>query len=125
MNPKNENYKTPAQESYSQNTHVEDILKKHLSIVVLCTIRNNSMSGQDIAKEIFFKYHVYISPSAIYSILYSLKDQNLLEIDTVKGDLRTKYYVPTEIGKPAIDKQVKEFKEALEYFIVSLDNRLP
>jgi DNA-binding MarR family transcriptional regulator len=50
-----------------------------------------------------------------------LKDQNLLEIDTVKGDLRTKYYVPTEIGKQIIDIRLREFKEALEYFIICID----
>lgn len=124
MNHETKKAKIQTRESDSQNAQVEDFLKKHLNIAVLCAIRNNSMSGQDIAKEIFFKYHVYISPSAIYSILYSLKDQNLLEIDTIKGDLRTKYYVPTEKGKQVIDIQLREFREALEYFIVCIDNML-
>jgi DNA-binding PadR family transcriptional regulator len=121
MDPENEKHITQARESDSQNVYIEDILKKHLNVAVLSTIRNNSMSGQDIAKELFFKHRVYISPSAIYSILYALKDQNLLEIDTVKGDLRTKYYVPTEIGKQIIDIRLREFKEALEYFIICID----
>lgn len=124
MDPEKEKHITKIRELHSQNVHVEDILKKHLNIAVLCTIRNNSMSGQDIAKEIFFKYNVYISPSAIYSVLYSLKSQDLLEIDTVKGDLRTKYYVPTENGKQAIDKQLREFKESLKYIIECIENRL-
>jgi len=121
MDPENETHITQARESDFQNVYIEDILKKHLNVAVLSTIRNNSMSGQDIAKELFFKHRVYISPSAIYSILYALKDQNLLEIDTVKGDLRTKYYVPTEIGKQIIDIRLREFKEALEYFIICID----
>lgn len=111
-------------DSHIQDNDVEDVVKKHLNIVVLSMIRNNSMSGQEIAKEIFYKYHVYMSPSAIYSILYSLKNQGVLEIDTVKGDLRTKYYVPTEKGNSIIDNRLNEFKETLEYIIECINQKL-
>lgn len=124
MDPEKEKPIVQTRESHSQNIHIEYIIKKHLNIAVLCIIRNNSMSGQDIAKEIFYRFHVYISPSAIYSILYSLKNQNLLEIDTIKGDLRTKYYILTEDGSQSIDKQIREFKEAAEYIIEWIDNIL-
>jgi DNA-binding PadR family transcriptional regulator len=70
MDPENETHITQARESDFQNVYIEDILKKHLNVAVLSTIRNNSMSGQDIAKELFFKHRVYISPSAIYSLYY-------------------------------------------------------
>ncbi|MDD3051596.1 MAG: PadR family transcriptional regulator [Candidatus Cloacimonetes bacterium] len=119
-----EKYIVQTRELPIHNDDVEEMVKKHLNIVVISMIRNNSMSGQDIAKEIFYKYHVYMSPSAIYSILYSLKNQGMLEIDTVKGDLRTKYYVPTEKGRQVIDKRLNEFKETLEYLVTCINKRL-
>jgi DNA-binding PadR family transcriptional regulator len=122
MYPEDEKDIIQTRESYIQND-VEEMIKRHLKITIISIIRNNSMSGQDIAKEIFYKYHVYMSSSAIYSILYLLKNQDVLEIDTVKSDLRTKYYLPTERGKRIIDIRLKEFIETLEYIIVSINQR--
>lgn len=111
-------------ESYFNNDDVEDMIRKHLDIVILCIIRNNSMSGQWIIKEIFYKYHVYISSSAVYPLLYSFRNQGILEIDTIKGDMRTKCYVPTEEGEKIINRRLNEFKEILEYFITCIDYSL-
>lgn len=125
MNLENDNYVVQPTGSPAHNCYVQELIKRHLDIAVLCVIRNNSMSGQDIAKEIFYKHQVYVSPSAIYSLLYSLKNQDILEIDTVKGDLRTKCYVPTEKGKQIITKQLQEFREALMYFLLQINKNLP
>jgi DNA-binding PadR family transcriptional regulator len=124
MDLKDDKFIIQTSEWHYQNDYIEDIVKKHLNVVVLSIIKNNSMSGQYIVKEIFYKYHVYISPSAIYSILYLLKRQGVLEIDTVKGDLRTKCYVPTEKGRQIINKRLNEFKAAFDHIIMCIDERM-
>lgn len=99
------------------NEEVETIIKKHLDVVVLSLIKKKPMCGQDIIKEIFAQFDVFINQSSIYPILYSLKDSNVIEVHPLKGDLRTKIYVPTETGMDLIEEKLNDFALALNYML--------
>ncbi|HII80494.1 MAG TPA: PadR family transcriptional regulator [Methanosarcina sp.] len=99
------------------NEELETIIKKHLDVIVLSLLKKKPMCGQDIIKEIFAQFDVFINQSSIYPILYSLKDRHVIEIHPLKGDLRTKIYVPTEKGMDLIDEKLNDFAIALNYML--------
>ncbi|WP_440955509.1 PadR family transcriptional regulator [Methanosarcina sp. Mfa9] len=107
-------------EEFGSNDEIETIIKKHLNIVVLSLIKKKPMCGQDIIKEIFTQFNVFISQSSVYPILYSLKDKDVIEIHSPKGDLRTKIYVPTEKGEAIINAKINEFALALDYVLSTI-----
>jgi len=48
------------------------IILKHLA-------NNNPMSGYDVIRYLHRKFHVLLSPGTVYSILYTLERENLIE----------------------------------------------
>ena len=56
------------------------IIENFMDIVILRHIwRNQSTSGYDVIKFLHRKFHILTSPGRIYSILYSLERQSLIE----------------------------------------------
>lgn len=104
----------------SQFICTEDIVKKHIEITVLSMLSDRPMSGYDIIKEILAIHGVLISQGTIYSLLYTLKDEGILHVGFVKGDLREKIYSCTQEGKLDIDKRISKFIETEEHFLNSL-----
>ncbi len=101
-------------------TLTEDIVKSHLEIIVLSMLSEKPMSGYDIIKEIFTKYNVLLSQGTVYPLLYSLKEDGIMQSMFTKGDMRTKRYFYTQDGKQATQEKIKEFIYAMEYFLVSI-----
>jgi DNA-binding PadR family transcriptional regulator len=51
-----------------------------MDIIILKHLRNNHpMSGYDVIKYLYKNFHMLPSPGAVYSLLYSLERQNLVE----------------------------------------------
>ncbi len=104
----------------SQFRYKEEIVKKHIEITILSMLSDRPLSGYDIIKEIFARYDVLISQGTIYSLLYTLKDEGILQVRFTKGDLREKIYSCTQEGKQVVDKRIAEFIDADEYFLNSI-----
>ena len=103
---------------------IESLVKKHLEIIVLSILKTEPMCGQDIVKEIFRQYQVFINQSSVYQVLYTLKEKNILEASTIKGDMRSKVYVPTEQGNEMIYLMLDEFVSSMEYLLMTLKEDL-
>ncbi|MBU4373342.1 MAG: PadR family transcriptional regulator [Euryarchaeota archaeon] len=103
-----------------ENPLTEDIVKSHLEIIVLSMLSEKPMSGYDIIKEIFTKYKVLLSQGTVYPLLYSLKEDGIIQSMFTKGDMRTKIYFYTPEGKQTTQKKINEFIYAMEYFLVSI-----
>ena len=103
---------------------IESVVKKNLEIIILSILKIQPMCGQDIVKEIFRQYKVFISQSSVYTILYSLKEKNILEASNIKGDMRSKVYIPTEEGNKIIDAMLDEFISSIEHLVVFLEDNM-
>lgn len=105
-------------------SNIEKVVKKHLDMVVLSIIRAQPMCGRDIVKEIFRQYQVFVNQSSVYSVLYSLEEKNILESSSIKGDMRSKVYIPTEQGNEIIDIMLSEFVFSIEHLLMSLKEEI-
>lgn len=103
-----------------KESDIENLVKKHLEVVVLSILKTQSMCGQDIVKEIFRQYQVLINQSSVYQVLYTLKEKNILEASNVKGDMRSKVYTPTNQGNEIIYSILNEFVSSMEYLLMTL-----
>lgn len=103
---------------------IEKTVKKHLDMVVLSIIRKQPMCGRDIVKEVFRQYQVFVNQSSVYNILYSFEDKNILEASSIKGDMRSKVYVPTEHGNEIIDAILVEFISSIEHLLMGLKEEI-
>lgn len=101
---------------------IEDIIKSHLEIIILKLLSNRAMCGYDLIKEIYSRYSVLISQGTVYPFLYSLRESGIIQVEPMKGNMRTKLYSVTEEGKHIIEKRFNEFIETEEYFLKSIRN---
>jgi CheY-like chemotaxis protein len=84
---------------------VEEIVRKSLEPLILAFL-HMPMSGYDLLKEIYDRYHVLLPQARVYSALYDLENRGILKVQ-LKG--KSKVYVPTEEGKRYIGKKLKDF----------------
>jgi len=92
---------------------MDAVVKKSLEPVVL-SLLEKPISGYDIVREIYNRYHVLIPQARIYAILYSLEEQGYLEMRT-SG--KSKLYAPTEKGKKYIGQRMNEFKATYQHIL--------
>jgi DNA-binding PadR family transcriptional regulator len=56
------------------------IIKNFMDVIILKHLKNNhSMSGYDVIRLLHRKFHLLTSPGTVYSVIYSLERQNLIE----------------------------------------------
>jgi CheY-like chemotaxis protein len=91
------------------------VVKKSLEPVVL-SLLDKPISGYDIVREIYNRYHVLIPQARIYAILYSLEEQGYLEM---RASGKSKLYVPTETGKKYIGQRMNEFKATYQHILAA------
>jgi DNA-binding PadR family transcriptional regulator len=70
------------------------------------------VSGYEIVHEIHSRHNVLIPQSRIYTILYELERQGILE---VKTSGKSKLYAPTGEGDIYIRQKVNEFKYTFQH----------
>jgi DNA-binding NarL/FixJ family response regulator/DNA-binding PadR family transcriptional regulator len=90
---------------------VDEIVRKSLEPLVL-SILTRPLSGYDIVHEIHSRHNVLIPQSRIYTILYELERQGILE---VKTSGKSKLYAPTGEGDIYIRQKVNEFKYTFQH----------
>ncbi len=98
----------------------EDIVKNHLEVIILSMLIEKSMCGYDLIKEIVSRYNVLISQGTVYPLLYSLKEEGILQVESMKGDMKTKRYSVAPEGRRSIEKKIDEFIRAEESILNSI-----
>ena len=89
------------------------IVKSFMDILILEEINSNAMSGYDVISFIHKKYDILVSAGTVYSLMYSLERDGLLEAAFTK---RRRVYTLTEKGKqnmPTITKASTELRNIL------------
>jgi DNA-binding PadR family transcriptional regulator len=77
----------------------ERIVKNFLDIVIMAELRNGPLSGYDIISYVHNKFHLLVSSGTIYSLLYSVERNDLIEGAWVE---RKRVYKLTEKGEQTI-----------------------
>jgi len=78
----------------------ERIIKSFMDIIILAELRNGSMSGYDVISFIHNKFNLLVSSGTVYSMLYSLERNGLIE---GKWDQRKRVYKLTDKGQKMIE----------------------
>src|SRR3989304_9817894 len=78
----------------------ERIIKNFMDIIIMTELRNGPLSGYDVISYIHSKFNLLISSGTIYSLLYSLERNGLVE---GVWDERKRIYKLTEKGKKTIE----------------------
>ena len=78
----------------------ERIIKNFMDIIIMTELRNGSLSGYDGSSYIHSKFNLLVSSGTVYSLLYSLERNGLVE---GVWDERKRVYKLTEKGEKTID----------------------
>ncbi|HVP26879.1 MAG TPA: PadR family transcriptional regulator [Candidatus Bathyarchaeia archaeon] len=57
----------------------ERIIKNFMDIIVMAELRDGPLSGYDVISFIHNKFHLLVSSGTVYSLLYSLERNGLIE----------------------------------------------
>ena len=77
----------------------ERVVKNFMDVLVMAELRNNPLSGYDVISLIHKKFNLLVSSGTVYSLLYSLERDGLIE---GKFNDRKRVYVLTEKGEKTI-----------------------
>jgi len=100
----------------------ERTIKNFMDLLILVKLNNgHTMSGHDVIATIHNNFHVRISPGTVYSIIYSLERNGLIE---GHWNRRKRVYTITNKGKETI-KTVLNACEKIQKLMASLLNRSP
>jgi len=86
----------------------ERIIKNFLDIIIMSELRNGALSGYDIISYVHNKFQLLVSSGTIYSLLYSLERNGLIE---GVWDERKRTYKLTDKGTHNIDTLLKSNPE--------------
>jgi len=91
----------------------ERIIKNFMDIIILAELRNGPISGYDVISFIHNKFHLLVSLGTVYSLLYSLERNGLIE---GTWNERKRVYKLTEKGK----KTILNANDKIQNFITAL-----
>ena len=77
----------------------ERIIKNFMDIIIMTELRNGPLSGYDVISYIHNKFNLLVSSGTVYSLLYSLERNGLVE---GAWDERKRTYKLTEKGQKTI-----------------------
>jgi len=75
------------------------IIKSFMDVLILAELKNNPVSGYDVIAYIHNKFGILVSSGTVYSLLYSLERENLINGIWAK---RKRVYELTEKGEKTI-----------------------
>jgi DNA-binding PadR family transcriptional regulator len=78
----------------------ERIIKNFMDIIIMTELRNNSLSGYDVISYIHNKFNLLVSSGTVYSLLYSLERNGLVE---GVWEERKRVYKLTQKGEKTIN----------------------
>ncbi|RLI18497.1 hypothetical protein DRO44_00975 [Candidatus Bathyarchaeota archaeon] len=94
----------------------ERIIKNFMDIIILAELRNGAMSGYDVISFIHNKFHLLVSSGTVYSLLYSLERNGLIE---GTWNERKRVYKLTEKGRKTIEI-ILSANDKIKNFVTSL-----
>jgi len=94
----------------------ERIIKSFMDIIILTELRNGPMSGYDVISFIHNKFRLLVSSGTVYSLLYSLERNGLIE---GTWNERKRVYKLAEKGRKTIDT-ILSANDKIKNFITSL-----
>lgn len=94
----------------------EKIIKNFMDIIILAELKNRSMSGYDVISYIHNKFHLLVSSGTVYSLLYSMERNGLIE---GIWNERKRVYTPTEKGKKTI-RVILNANDKIKSFITNI-----
>lgn len=78
----------------------ERIIKNFMDIIILAELRNGPISGYDVISLIHNKFNLLVSSGTVYSLLYSLERNGLIQ---GTWDERKRVYKLTDKGAKTIE----------------------
>jgi PadR family transcriptional regulator, regulatory protein PadR len=93
---------------------IERIVRSNRDVFIMHSLLDKSMCGYDLIKEIFSRCDVFLSQGTVYPILYSLEEEGFLQAEYSKGDMRSKMYSLTPLGKEIAENDIENFNKALK-----------
>ncbi|MGQ9565132.1 MAG: PadR family transcriptional regulator [Candidatus Bathyarchaeales archaeon] len=94
----------------------ERIIKNFMDILILAELKNGAMSGYDVIAFIHNKFHLLVSSGTVYSLLYSLERNGLIE---GKWNERKRVYKLTDKGDRTI-QTILSANDKIQYLIKNL-----
>jgi DNA-binding PadR family transcriptional regulator len=94
----------------------ERIIKNFMDIIIMAELRNGALSGYDVISYIHNKFNLLVSSGTVYSLLYSLERNGLVE---GVWDERKRIYRLTEKGEKTIETTLNA-NEKIKGFMSSL-----
>jgi DNA-binding PadR family transcriptional regulator len=94
----------------------ERIIKNFMDIIILAELRIGPLSGYDVISFIHNKFHLLVSSGTVYSLLYSLERNGLIE---GTWNERKRVYKLTDKGKKTIET-VLNANDKIKNFITNL-----
>ena len=94
----------------------ERIIKNFMDIIILAELKNGPLSGYDVISFIHNKFHLLVSSGTVYSLLYSLERNGLIE---GTWNERKRVYKLTEKGERTIET-ILGANDKINNFITSL-----
>ena len=92
------------------------LIKSFLDVLILAELRNGPMSGYDVIAFIHRKFRLLVSSGTVYSLLYSLERDGLIE---GSWNQRKRVYMLTDRGEETI-KAILEANDKIKGFLVNL-----
>lgn len=92
---------------------IDDVVKKSLELVVL-SLLDKPISGNDIVHEIHNRFNVLIPQARVYMLLYDLEQNGYME---VRMSGKSKLYCPTEKGKKYISQKLNDIKLVFRHIL--------
>ena len=94
----------------------ERIIKNFMDIIILAELRIGPLSGYDVISFIHNKFHLLVSSGTVYSLLYSLERNGLIE---GTWNERKRVYKLTDKGTKTIET-VLSANDKIKNFITNL-----
>jgi len=94
----------------------ERIIKNFMDIIILVELRNGPISSYDVISFIHNIFHLLVSLGTVYSLLYSLERNGLIE---GTWNERKRVYKLTEKGKKTIET-ILNANDKIKNFITTL-----
>ena len=94
----------------------ERIIKNFMDIIILAELRNGPMSGYDVISFIHNKFHLLVSSGTVYSLLYSLERNGLIE---GTWNERKRVYRLTDKGSKTIET-ILSANDKIKNFVTAL-----
>ena len=91
-------------------------LKEFMDILIMTTMRKKEITGYDMLTYFHKKFDLLVSPGTVYSMLYSMERNGLIE---ARSEDRRRIYSLTPKGEATI-KAIHESSEALEKYYANL-----